>query len=215
MKEYKINFRHLCMFLASAVLLQVLLQIYLSPKHLPCGDIVPPSHLSHPLLKMASQVKATSQIVTLIFEDMESIEFLQNSIMEVQKAGIKDYIIIAGNQTSCEILLEKCYFANSSQLFQDMFNNTFNLNNNNTTINPSIPLLPNEEAQKAIAKAQVWLELLQNNYSIFSIATNVFLRDNPLLVWFLFHFNSIHSFRSFHLICFWFRFLNIFFKIVF
>lgn len=45
---------------------------------------VPPHHLRHPLLKMASQVKTNTQIVTLIFEDMDSIDFLKNTILEVQ-----------------------------------------------------------------------------------------------------------------------------------
>lgn len=118
--------RILSIFLITAVFAQVFVQIYLA--HDACDVyVVPASHLAHPLLKMASQVKKITQIVTLIFEDMDSIDFLKNTILEAQKVGIKDYLVIALNESSCEKLQEKCYYNNTFQIFPNI-NSTSSLN---------------------------------------------------------------------------------------
>ena len=119
------SIQYFSIFFIIIVLAQVFVQIYLYEPT--CETyVVPASHLAHPLLKMASQIKKISQIVTLIFEDMDSIEFLQNTILEVQKVGIKEYVVITLNDSSCEMLQEKCYYSNVFQLL------------NNTTVNGSI-----------------------------------------------------------------------------
>jgi hypothetical protein len=167
--------RYLSIFVISAVMAQAFVQIYMAYDTSCEIYVVPKSHLAHPLLKMASQVKKITNIVTLIFEDMDSIDFLQNTILEVQKVGINDYLVIALNDTSCEILQERCYY-----------NNTFKIiSTNNSSVNATFNATihkTNVELNKALTRAHIWLAMLQNNYSIFSIASNVFLRDNPFMV---------------------------------
>ena len=190
---YKVMIRYLSIFIISAVLAQILVQIYLARDS--CETyVVPASHLAHPLLKMASQVKKITNIVTLIFEDMDSIDFLQNTILEAQKVGIKDYLVIALNDTSCELLQEKCYYNNTFRL-PILNNSSINATSNNETITYTTSM----ELNKALTRAHIWLELLRNNYSIFSISSNVFLRDNPLMVYY--HLSPSSLLLPYQLMC--------------
>lgn len=106
--------------------------------------------------------------------------------------------MIALNDSTCEELEEKCYYNNTFQLptYNDnsTINSTFIYNNQTTKYKET-----NVQLNKALTRAHIWLSLLRNNYDIFSIASNVFLRDSPFMVckkncvFFYFYFWTTYS----------------------
>eukprot|EP00026_Physarum_polycephalum_P005135 Phypoly_transcript_05164.p1 GENE.Phypoly_transcript_05164~~Phypoly_transcript_05164.p1 ORF type:complete len:547 (+),score=81.40 Phypoly_transcript_05164:75-1715(+) len=116
------------------------------------------------LFTLLEERKDAMKSITITFTNIGNVKMTRNFMIELEKVGVHNWIVVSFDAESCELLGQYCYHDESK------------------TFNPDKVVWGTKEYFEMINyRAFLWLLLLRHGFNTFCVDTDIFLRDNPYL----------------------------------